>query len=57
MLIYILKKSIEISSYFKFNYLYALSDFHNLKIVNNTFFFIFEGGLIFLSKGEWVVCV
>ena len=31
-----------------------MSDFHNLKIVNNIFFFIFEGGLKFLSTCEYV---
>ena len=36
------------------NVIFDLSDFHYLKIVNNIFFFIFKGGLIFLSRG---VCV
>ena len=31
--------------------IFHISDFHNLKIVNNIFFFLFEGGLIFLSSG------
>ena len=31
-----------------------MSDFHNLKIVNNIFFLIFEGGLIFLSRGGYI---
>ena len=31
------------------NLIFHIADFHNLKIVNNIFFFIFEGGLIFLS--------
>ena len=30
--------------------IFHISDFHNLKIVNNIFFFIFEGVLIFLSR-------
>ena len=28
-------------------------NFHDLKIVNDIFFFIFEGCLIFLSKGVY----
>ena len=36
------------------NLIFHISDFHNLKIVDNIFFFIFKGGLIFLSRG---VCV
>ena len=42
------------------NLIFHRSDFHNLKIVNNIFFFIFEGGLIFLSKCVYTnecVCV
>ena len=33
------------------NLIFHMSDFHNLKIVNNIIFFIFTGGLIFLSRG------
>ena len=36
------------------NFIFYISDFHNLKIVNNIFFFIFEGGLIFLSRGVYI---
>ena len=35
-------------------YLLYISDFHNLKIVNKTFLSIFEGGLIFLSRGVYI---
>ena len=31
--------------------IFYISDFHNLRIVNNIFFFIFEGCLIFLFRG------
>ena len=31
--------------------IFHVSDFHNLKIVNKIFFFIFEGGLMFLFSG------
>ena len=31
--------------------IFYISDFHNLKIVNNIFFLIFEGGIISLSRG------
>ena len=37
-----------------FYLIFHLSAFHNLKIVNNIFFLILEGGLIFLSRG---VCI
>ena len=37
------------------NLIFHISDFHNLKIVNNIFFFIFEGGLIFLSRGVYII--
>ena len=54
---YTYKKWIEFFSYFNFKCLITLifyiSDFHNSKIVNNIFFFIFEGGLIFLSRDEY----
>ena len=33
--------------------IFHISDFHNSKIVNNIFFFIFEGGLIFLPWGVY----
>ena len=33
-----------------FNFIFHISDFHNLKIVENIFVFIFEGGLIFLYR-------
>ena len=36
---------------FLFKFIIYISDFHNLKVVNNIFFFIFEAGLIFLSRG------
>ena len=32
---------------------FPISDFYDLKIINNIFFFIFEGGLIFLSRGVY----
>ena len=32
-------------------YISYIHGFHNLKIVNNIFFFTFNGGLTFLSKG------
>ena len=32
------------------NLIFHISDFHNLEIVNNIFFFGFEGGYIFLLK-------
>ena len=35
--------------------IFHISDFHNLKIVNNIFFFIFKDGLIFSSKGVYGV--
>ena len=34
-----------------FMLIFHISDFHYLKIVNNVFFIIFEGGLIYLSRG------
>ena len=36
------------------NLIFHMSNFHNLKTVNNIFFFIFEGGRIFLSIGVYV---
>ena len=33
------------------NLIFHIYDFHDLKIVNKIFFFIFEGGLKFLSRG------
>ena len=33
------------------NLMFHISDFHNLKIVNNIFFLIFKGDLISLSRG------
>ena len=40
------------------NLIIHVSDSHNLKIVNNIFFLIFEGGHIFLSWGVYTyVCV
>ena len=36
------------------NLIFHISDFYHLKIVNNIFFFIFEGGLIILFRG-WLV--
>ena len=33
------------------NLIFHIYDFHNLKIVNNIFFFISERSLIFLSRG------
>ena len=36
------------------NLIFCISDFYNLKIVNNEFFFIFEGGLIFLSRAVYI---
>ena len=35
------------------NLIFHMSDFNNLKIVNNIFFFILEGGLIFLSRAVY----
>ena len=37
------------------NFILHITDFHNLKIVNNIFFLIFEGGLIFLSRGVYII--
>ena len=34
--------------------IFHISDFHNLKIVNNIFFFIFESGFTFLSRGVYI---
>ena len=34
--------------------IFHISDFHNLKIVNNFVFFLFEGGLIFLSRDVYI---
>ena len=34
--------------------IFHISDFHNLKIVNDMFFFIFEGGLKFLSRSVYI---
>ena len=36
------------------NLTFHISDFHNLKIINNIFFFIFEGGLIILYRGIYI---
>ena len=36
------------------NHIFHISDFHNLKIVNYIFFFIFEDGLIFLSRDNYI---
>ena len=35
------------------NRIFYISDFHKSKIVNNMFFLIFEGGLIFLSRSVY----
>ena len=35
------------------NLIFHISDFQNLKLVNNIFFFIFEGGLIILYRGVY----
>ena len=32
---------------------FFISDFYNLKIVNNIFFFIFKGDLIFSNRGVY----
>ena len=32
-------------------FIFHLPDFHNLKIINNIFFFIFEGSLIIFVQG------
>ena len=39
------------------NLIFHISDFHNLKIASNIFFFIFEGGLKFLSMGVYIRCL
>ena len=42
------------------NPIFHIFDLDNSKIVNNIFFFIFEGGLMFLSRDVYVfvyVCV
>ena len=40
------------------NPIFHISDFHNWKIVNYIFFFIFDGSLIFLSSGVYIyICV
>ena len=36
------------------NLIFHISNFHNSKIVNNIFFFVFEGVLIFLSRGIYI---
>ena len=35
------------------NLIFHISDFHNLKVVNKIFFFIFEGGHTFLTRGVY----
>ena len=34
--------------------MFHISDIHNFKIINNVFFFVFKGGLIFLPKGGYI---
>ena len=36
------------------NLIFQISDFHNLKIVNNIFLFVLEGSLSFFSRGIYI---